>query len=142
MAKAWIGSEVETREVCGTQLIEPLDRIRERKEPFRDEHGTIVPAGALGKYFELRDQEGKWQPIHPADIRRYERPKDQIDPQPIRPESRSEEVKIAVDKGNDVFRVMAWKRAMGDVALLSDRRVSRIARMPRAISSSSSTYAT
>ncbi len=73
VAKAWIGSRVEWRDDTWS-IVEPLDRIRERTEPFRDEQGNVVPAGALGKYFELRDQDGKWQPIHPANVRRYEDP--------------------------------------------------------------------
>ena len=30
----------------------------ERKQPFLDERGNVVPAGSLGKYFELRDEKG------------------------------------------------------------------------------------
>ena len=50
------------------EFIEPLDAIRERKEPFRDEKGKIVPPGALGKYFETRDQDGTWRAVNPVDI--------------------------------------------------------------------------
>ncbi len=55
-------------------IVEPLDRIRERKEPFRDGQGKVVPAGAVGKYFELQDQDGQWHPVDPANVRRYEKP--------------------------------------------------------------------
>ena len=78
VAKAWVGNRVMTRKKLW-EAVEPVDRIRERKEPFRDEHGTVVSAGALGKYFELRDQDGKWQPIHPADVRGIEKPASPFD---------------------------------------------------------------
>ncbi len=78
VAKAWVGARVMTRKKHW-EAVEPFDRVRERKEPFRDEHGTIVPAGAPGKYFELRDQDGKWQPIHPADVKAIEKPASPFD---------------------------------------------------------------
>ena len=68
MAKAWIGSGI-TRSPDRWEPIFPVDRIRMRNEPFRDEKGMVVPPGSLGKYFELRDEKGNWQPVHPADIR-------------------------------------------------------------------------
>ncbi len=74
VAKAWIGREV----VPGREdwaIVEPRDRIRECKEPFRDGQGKIVPAGVLAKYYELRDRNGNWQPVDPADIRRYDLPR-------------------------------------------------------------------
>ncbi len=74
VAKAWIGDTVN-RSDDWWQLIEPFDRVRERTEPFRDEQGKIVPPGALGKYFELRDENGKWHPLHPGDVRQAENPR-------------------------------------------------------------------
>ena len=50
----------------------PAKLIRERQEPFRDHHGKVVPPASLGKYFELHDGRGNWQPIHPHDIRRHD----------------------------------------------------------------------
>jgi RNA polymerase sigma factor (sigma-70 family) len=66
--KAWIGLGVSPRP-RRWQTVLPADRIRERKEPFRDGQGKIVPAGVLGKDYELRNADGKWQPIDPSDIR-------------------------------------------------------------------------
>jgi len=40
--------------------------------PFRDERGRIIPPGTLGKYYELRNEQGSWQPIRPGDVRPYE----------------------------------------------------------------------
>ncbi len=68
VAKAWIGLGVSPRPERW-QAVLPADRIRDRKEPFRDGQGKIVPPGVLGKYYELRDADGKWQPIDPNDIR-------------------------------------------------------------------------
>ena len=74
VAKAWIGTSLRPNPMIRGTGRRALDRIRACNEPFRDEHGTIVPAALLGKYFEMRDEAGKWQPIHPADIHRFKRP--------------------------------------------------------------------
>ncbi len=70
VAQAWIGRQVCIRD----DVWRPVrsEHIRERQEPFRDDHGSVVPPGALGKYFELHNGRGKWQPIHPHDIRRHD----------------------------------------------------------------------
>ena len=109
VSKAWVGREV-TNPNGRTEIIEPLDRIRERKEPFRDEQGKIVPAGALGKYFELRDQENKWRPVHPRDISRVKLPAGYHDPTGPFAYKPSKDVKIALDEGKDVFQVRAKGR--------------------------------
>ena len=71
VSKAWVN--VLTGEPPDTwTIVYPPDLIRERKEPFRDEQGRILPPSGFGRYFELRDQEGKWQPIRFGDIRRYD----------------------------------------------------------------------
>lgn len=78
VAKAWIGNDVR-RSYDTWELVHDLEagnRIRERKEPFRDQQGHAVPAGIAGKYFELRDQNGKWNPVHPLNVRRYEKPEE------------------------------------------------------------------
>ena len=72
LAKAWIGRHVEMSD-DHWEIIEPLESVRERSQPFRDVGGTIVPAGRLAKYFELRDPDGTWRPLHPRDVRRYDR---------------------------------------------------------------------
>ena len=77
MAKAWIGDSIQPRD-DRWQIVQRSDRIRETKEPFRDEQGKIVPAGPLGKYLELRDDEGKWCPLNPADVRRLEKERVQM----------------------------------------------------------------
>ncbi len=103
--KAWIGSDRVSYASGSWDLVEPLDRVRERKEPFHDEHGTIVPAGTIGKYFELRDEAGKWQPIHPADIRRLKRPAHDHDMRSPFEYQPSPEVKTALETGKNVFEV-------------------------------------
>ena len=78
-------------------------------EPFRDERGQIVPAGGVGKYFELRDQEGKRQALHPADVRRYEKPVSRPGlPPPVLPRW-SKETVAAIKNGKDVFEVRTGK---------------------------------
>jgi RNA polymerase sigma factor (sigma-70 family) len=69
VAQAWIGTQVRLRD----DLWKPIqaDRVRDRQEPFRDDLGKVVPPGALGNYFELRDEGGNWQPIDPHDIRSH-----------------------------------------------------------------------
>ena len=105
--KAWIGNQVVRRNDAW-QVIEPLDRIRACTEPFRDERGKIVPAGALGKYYEMRDQEGKWQPIHPADIKRCEGPPF-AGHSPFDPVERTDALTAALKQGRDVFEVRVAK---------------------------------
>ncbi len=106
VSKAWVGREV-TNPNGGMEIIEPLDRIRESKEPFRDEQGRVVPAGALGKYFELRDQDSKWQPVHPRDISRVKLPAGYRDPTGPFETGLSKDVKIALGEGKDVFQIRA-----------------------------------
>jgi hypothetical protein len=71
VAKAWIGSELR-RNPDQWNSASPPDRLRERAEAYRDAQGNVVPAGELGKYFELRDDKGNWQPVHPGDIEPFE----------------------------------------------------------------------
>jgi RNA polymerase sigma factor (sigma-70 family) len=78
VAKAWVGSTVVKR-ADNWHLVQPLDRIRESREPFRDEQRQIVPPGALGKYFDVRDEQGNWAPVHPANISLHE-PEEGADP--------------------------------------------------------------
>ncbi len=108
VAKAWIGQRVEGSEDAWS-VFEPLDRVRERKEPFRDGQGKVVPAGALGKYFELRDQEGKWHALHPDDVRRYQDSERLRYLPPPFPPGESAETLAAIAKGQDVFEVRTGK---------------------------------
>ena len=110
VAKAWIGDKVQLSEDTWS-IFEPLDRIRERKEPFRDAQGKIVPAGTLGKYFELKDHEGKWRPLHPADVRRFQPPvvPAGLPPLPLEALDVSAETMAAIEKAKDVFQVRAAK---------------------------------
>ncbi len=108
VAKAWFGREAE-RSPDTWELIEPLDRVRERKNPYRDEKGKIVPTGGLGKYFEMRDPDGTWRPVNPVDIRRYDPDRASDDP-PLPPPSRfgpfeleSQAIEAALAKGQPVF---------------------------------------
>ena len=71
VSKAWIGDHLRRRRFDQWQFIDSLPGLRERKEPYRDEQGNIVPPGPVGKYFELRDDEGQWMPVNPAEVRRY-----------------------------------------------------------------------
>ncbi len=82
VAKAWVGSGVFRTE--DQWRIVPFDRIRETKAPFRDDRGTIVIPRASGKYFELKDLNGKWQPINPALIRRFDQPREMLVPKAAR----------------------------------------------------------
>ncbi len=101
VAKAWVGKDVNRRD-DSWEVVEPFDRIRETKQPFRDETGKIVAAGALGKYFEVRDEAGNWRPIHPADIRRCD-PSNVRTPFPFGP--LPEAIVAAIAQGKDVFQV-------------------------------------
>ncbi len=93
VAKAWIGRDV-WRFDGSWDIVEPLDRVRETKQPFRDETGKIVAAGALNKYFDVRDEAGNWRPIHPSDIRRWDPNARTFPPPPPRP--RNEAVTAAI----------------------------------------------
>jgi hypothetical protein len=73
VAKAWIGGDVTRRPDRWQTVILP-ERLRERKEPYRDDQGKIVPPGEIGKYVELQDETGEWHAIHPADLRRAHYP--------------------------------------------------------------------
>ncbi len=70
VAKAWVGDRVSY--ASGSwDVVEPLDRIRGRKETtFRDEHGNdrATAVARLANTSSLRDEAGKWRalPIHPA----------------------------------------------------------------------------
>ena len=106
MAKAWIGDRIQPLP-DRWQIVQRRDRLRETREPFRDEQGKIVPAGPLGKYLELTDDEGKWHPLNPADVRRLDRdrvrmPGDSPFERLVEP---SPEVVAAMQKGEDVFEV-------------------------------------
>ncbi len=108
--KAWIGDKVQLSGDVWS-IFEPLDRIRERKEPFRDAQGKVVRPGALGKYFELKDQEGKWRPLHPADVRRFQPPvvPAGLPPLPLEALNVSAETMAAIEKAKDVFQVRTAK---------------------------------
>jgi RNA polymerase sigma factor (sigma-70 family) len=113
VARAWIGDGVRLSEDVWS-IFEPLDRIRERKEPFRDAQGNVVPAGALGKYFELRDQAGNWRPLDPADVRRYRKPVMPAGLPPLPPEflPLSEQTIAAIENGKEVFEVRTAERRL------------------------------
>ncbi len=101
VAKAWVGSDVK-KLADSWEIVEPFDRIRERKQPYLNERGNVVPAGSLGKYFELRDQKGNWQPIHPAKIRRHDPSRDI---EPFDTPFYSDDTKKAMAKGQSVYEV-------------------------------------
>ncbi|MFI5387336.1 MAG: sigma-70 family RNA polymerase sigma factor [Fimbriimonadales bacterium] len=105
VAKAWVGWRVE-RSPDTWRIIEPLDRVRERKQPFRDHKGNIVPPGKIGKYFELCDDQGNWQPVHPADIQRHD-PK--LDVLPLDTLPYFDSTKEAIAQGQNVFDVRTAK---------------------------------
>ena len=70
VAKAWVGTD--PRPMQDTWDNPRPAFIRERAEPYRDEHGNIVPPGEVGKYFEFRRSESSaWQPASPDDIRPF-----------------------------------------------------------------------
>jgi RNA polymerase sigma factor (sigma-70 family) len=72
VAGAWIGNGVHPVPDVWAIITLP-DRIRVTAHAYRDPKGGLIPAGSLGKYFEYRDDSGTWQPVHPDDIRRYDR---------------------------------------------------------------------
>jgi RNA polymerase sigma factor (sigma-70 family) len=106
VAKAWVGSRIAPRP-DRWDVVEPLDGIRERVEPFRDGQGKIVPAGAVGKYLELKDKDGTWHPLHPTDVRRYEKaaPITGLTAQPAHRMEHPAEILAAIEQGKDVFEV-------------------------------------
>ncbi len=65
--RVWFGHDIRPREDTWRTI--ELERIRERHEPFRDTQGRVVPPGPLGKYFEIRDDQGYWKPVAPGDVR-------------------------------------------------------------------------
>ena len=68
VAKAWVGTD--PRPMQDTWDNPSPRNLRERAEPYRDEHGDVVPPGEVGKYFEVRRTESApWQPVSPDDIR-------------------------------------------------------------------------
>jgi RNA polymerase sigma factor (sigma-70 family) len=69
VAKAWVGSEVEPM-LDVWMPVRQDDRLRVTQTPFRDVWGQVVPTGSLGRYYEYRNDEGRWQPVDPTDIRR------------------------------------------------------------------------
>ena len=98
--KAWIGHHpLDLGE--DWEIVFPLDRIRDRKEPFRDEQGKIIPPGGLGRYFEMRDDAGKWQPADPAAVRRY----DPSRPGAIDGPDDRAAVQTAISSGREVFEI-------------------------------------
>ncbi|WP_422924035.1 sigma-70 family RNA polymerase sigma factor [Singulisphaera sp. PoT] len=70
LAKVWVGSEpLPSQDTWDNPRPE---NIRERKEPFRDAGGQVIPPGEAGKYFEVREPNGPWRPVSPDDIRPHE----------------------------------------------------------------------
>ncbi len=70
LAKAWVGSD--PRPMMDTWDNPGPEDIRERPEPFRDAQGEVVPPGALGKYFEVREPGKAWRAVSPDDIQAFE----------------------------------------------------------------------
>ena len=70
LAKAWIGSD--PRPLPDIWDNPRPEDIRELRAVFRDANGIIIPPGAVGKYFEVRDGRGQWKPVSPDDIRPWE----------------------------------------------------------------------
>ena len=68
VAEVWIGDLIEPMPDVW-EIDDTFKRIRVAREPYRDRDGNVVHAGSPGKYFEYRDDSGKWQPVHPDDIR-------------------------------------------------------------------------
>ncbi len=69
-AQAWVGAYVSQYDDVWKRIA--ADRIRDHQDPYRDNHGKIVPPGDVGRNFELRDERRSWQPVHPHNIRRYD----------------------------------------------------------------------
>ena len=70
LAKAWVGSD--PRPLMDTWDNPRPEDIRDRDQPFRDPRGEVIPPGAVGKYFEVRDRSGTWHPVSPDDINPFE----------------------------------------------------------------------
>ncbi len=114
VAKAWIGGGV-IRRPDEWEVVFPLDRVRQTAEPFRDDRGKAVPPDALGIFFELRDETGKWKPVDPRVIRRFQKSRagDAIRKDPFATDV-PPAIMAAVDKGQPVFEVLAkgrWEMA-------------------------------
>jgi RNA polymerase sigma factor (sigma-70 family) len=113
--KVWVGDHLlKLRD--NWELVYPLARIRERKEPFRDRQGKIVPPGEPGRYFEVRDEAGKWLPADPADIRRHD-PSDQF-ARTIRTRDVADAVSKALAGGREVFEIRTAKNPVVMTSLL------------------------
>ncbi len=74
LAKAWVGSELEPM-LDLWNVVTQEDRLRVTQTPYRDAQGHVVAPGRLGAYYEYCDDEGHWQPLNPADVRRAVRPR-------------------------------------------------------------------
>ena len=70
LAKAWVGAD--PRPMPDDWENPRVDNVREIATPFRDAGGRVVPAGAVGKYLEVRDAQGVWRPVNPDDVRPFE----------------------------------------------------------------------
>jgi RNA polymerase sigma factor (sigma-70 family) len=70
LAKVWVGSD--PRPMQDTWDNPRPEDIRERRQVFRDAKGTIIPPGAVRKYFEFHDSRGQWTPVSPDDIGPWE----------------------------------------------------------------------
>jgi RNA polymerase sigma-70 factor (ECF subfamily) len=70
LARAWIGSD--PRPLQDTWDNPRPEDIRELRAVFRDAKGTIIPPGAVRKYFEVRDGRGQWKPVSLDDIRPWD----------------------------------------------------------------------
>jgi RNA polymerase sigma factor (sigma-70 family) len=70
LAKVWVGNDPRPAQDDWDNP-RPED-IRECKEPFRDARGEVIPPGAVGKYFEVRENGGAWKAVSPDDIRPWE----------------------------------------------------------------------
>jgi RNA polymerase sigma-70 factor (ECF subfamily) len=70
LAKVWVGSD--PRPLADTWDTPRPEEIREVRAAFRDRAGRVIPPGAVGKYFEVRDSRGQWKPVSPDDIRPFD----------------------------------------------------------------------
>ena len=68
IARAWVGSEVEPM-LDVWKLFTEEDRIHMTQTPYRDAQGKVVAPGPLARYFEYRDDDGRWQAVDPSDVR-------------------------------------------------------------------------
>ncbi len=67
VAKAWVGSTIEPMPDVWS-LVTLGERLRITQTPFRDFRGEVVRAGAPDRYYEYRNDEGRWEPVDPEDI--------------------------------------------------------------------------